>query len=248
MQLLEAASVLVGMNHDPAPLSETPKPAESDHSSTSPTASGSSEVHEDDISSAETTPPPMHESAHGHEGFVMGRSKRHSHNGAGFSRSYQSAPSSSLPHHLPPIGASFANTYQLASRRPSTSGISATRDAMPDDEEASLAAAVQSLCSFGTPRSGHVHLPADAPPVPPVPAKYVEESNRMSGHFVTALLHDDFGLRPPPLTHRISDERDAKTDGRRRSTADDDDEFDNQSMSHGRSDEDDDGVFGRMEE
>lgn len=248
MQLLEAASVLVGMNHDPAPLVETPKPVDGDHSSASPATSGSSVVHDDDISSAETTPPPMNDPGHGHDGFAMGKPKRHSHHGAGFSRSYQSAPSSSLPRHLPPIGTSFAIPGQPASRRPSTSGISATRNAMADEDEATLAAAVQSLCSFGTPRLGHVHLPADAPPVPPVPARYVEESNRISGHFPPSLFHPEYELRPPPLTHRISDERDIRMDGRRRSKADEDDEYDNQSMSHGRSDEDDDGVFGRMEE
>lgn len=120
---------------------------------------------------------------------------------------------------------------------------------MADEEDASLAAAVQSLCSFGTPRSTLVHLPADAPPVPPVPARFVEENNhRMSGHFIPPLLQPDFGLRPPPLTHRISDERDVKLDGRRRTISDEDEEYDNGSVSHGRSDEDDDGVFGRMEE
>lgn len=48
--------------------------------------------------------------------------------------------------------------------------------------------------------------------------------------------------------HRISDERDVKMDGLRRPNLEDDEEYDNRSMSHGRSDEDDDGVFGRMEE
>lgn len=249
MQLLEAASVLVGMNPDPSPPSEAPKVADSDPSSASPTASGSSELHEDDISSAETTPPPMNEHAYGQDGYGIAKSKRHSHNGSGFSRSYQSAPSSSsLPRHLPPMGASFANPYQPASRRPSTSGTSATKYAIADEEDASLAAAVQSLCSFGTPRSGHVHLPADAPPVPPVPARFVEENNRLSGHFPPSLLQADFGLQPPPLTHRISDERHVKMDGLRRPHPEDDEEYDNRSMSHGRSDEDDDGIFGRMEE
>lgn len=248
MQLLEAASVLVGMNHDPSAPSEVPKTAESDQSSASPAASGSSELHEDEISSVETTPPPMHEQAYGHDGYGMGKSKRHSHNGSGFSRSYQSAPSSSLPHHLPPTGGSFATQFQPDFRRPSTSGISVTRSAMADEEDASLAAAVQSLCSFGTPRPGHVHLPADAPPVPPVPARFVEESNRMSGHFLPPPSQPDFGLQPPPLTHRISDERDVKMDGRGRATHEDDEEYDNRSMSHGRSDDDDDGIFGRMEE
>jgi hypothetical protein len=249
VQLLEAASVLVGMNHDPSVSSETPKPADSENSSTSPTASGSSELQEDEISSAETTPPPMTELAYEQDGYGMRQSKRHSHNMSGFSRSYQSAPSSSFPRQLPPMGTALVNPYHPAPRRPSTSGIGTTRDAMADEEDASLAAAVQSLCSFGTPRSGHVHLPADAPPVPPVPARFVEENNnRMSGHFIPPLLQPDFGLRPPPLTHRISDERDAKSDGRRRPVLDEDEEYDNRSMSHGRSDEDDDGVFGRMEE
>ncbi len=248
MQLLEAASVLVGMNHDPSAPSERPKAADSDQSSASPTASGFSERPDEDISSAETTPPPVNERAYGHDGHGTGKSKRHSHHGSGFSRSYQSAPSSSLPRHLPPMGTSFVDPYQPAPRRPSTAGVSATRHPIADEEDASLAAAVQSLCSFGTPRTNHVHLPADAPPVPPVPARFVAENNRRSSHFLPPVIPPDFGLRPLPLTHRISDERDVKMDRRGRANVDEDEEYDTRSISHGRSDEDDDGVFGRMEE
>lgn len=238
------------MNQDPSDPPESGKAGDSDHSSVSPPASGSSELHDDDYSSAETTPPPLSEHAYHPENYNMGRPKRHSSTSSAFSRSYQSAPSSSLPGgHPPPMGTSFGNPYQMNQpRRPSTSGAAATGYVI-DEDEASLAAAVESLCSFGTPRSGPVHLPADVPPVPPLPARFAGQSNnRLSGNPTPSLLLPGLGM-PPPLTHRISDERDVKMGVERHSNnMDDDDDFDERSVSHGRSDEDDDGVFGRMEE
>lgn len=53
---------------------------------------------------------------------------------------------------------------------------------------------------------------------------------------------------PPASTQRLSDERNVKMGERRFTGTDDDDDYDERSVSHGRSDEDDDGVFGRMEE
>ena len=169
VQLLEAATVLVGMNQDAIPELEVTKSADSDNSA-SPAASGSSGLPEDDeYSSAETTPPPMSE----HYGVPMTiggtKSKRYSANSSSFSRSYQSAPSTSLSSN--PGG--FAST---------------------DEEEASLAAAVQSLCSFGTPRNGPVLLPADVPPVPPLPAQFLDKglhfqplSSSAKGHSLGAV-------------------------------------------------------------
>jgi hypothetical protein len=80
VQLLEAASVLLAMNGDAVPGDS--KLSDSDNSSASPAASGS-DSKEDDISSAETTPPP-----HGEHPF--GQHKRYSNASSFVSRSYQS--------------------------------------------------------------------------------------------------------------------------------------------------------------
>ena len=205
MQLLEAASVLVGMNQDEPTESEHGKVPDSDQSSASPAASGYSDIrdddddddHADDYSSAETTPPPMSEQFGHGDGVDAGRRKRYSGNSSSVSRSYQSAPSSSLP-----PGSVFTHYHQQ--RRPSTSGLAS---AAADEEEAGLAAAVETLCTFGTPRNGPVLLPADVPPVPPLPARYAEENvSRLSGHMGPV---PEFGL-PNSSYQRLSDERDVK--------------------------------------
>lgn len=240
------------MNQDVSTPPGSAKTNGSDHSSTSPAASGTSELRDGEVSSAETTPPPLGEQAYSTEGFGMGRSKRPSSSSSTFSRSYQSAPSSSLPGGpLPPMGTSFGSYYQSGiARRPSTSGLTSSNSAVVDEEEATLAAAVESLCSFGTPRSGPVHLPADVPPVPPLPARFAGQNlNKPSAHTVAPTLQPGYGMPPPPVsTQRLSDERDVKMGERRFKSTDDDDYYDERSVSYGRSDEDDDGVFGRMEE
>ena len=168
--------MLVGMNQEGAGEGDVVKPTDSDNnSSASPAASGSSGLRDDEgYSSAETTPPPMSDHYGMPDGVNTNRSKRFSGNSSSFSRSYQSAPSSSLP------GSGFAglNGYN-AQRRPSSSGFGPGAE---DDDEAGLVAAVQSLCSFGTPRTGAVLLPADVPPVPPLPARFVEQGHRPSSH------------------------------------------------------------------
>ena len=232
MQLLEAASVLVGMNQDEPAEAENAKVTDSERSSASPAASGSSDIQEnDDYSSAETTPPPMNEH-YGYAGTMdTSRRNRYSGNSSSFSRSYQSAPSSSLP-----PGSAFSQYGQQ--RRPSSSGLIT---AAADDDEASLAAAVETLCTFGTPRNGPVLLPADVPPVPPLPARYVEENvNRLSSHMGPV---PEYGLKEPP-SQRLSDERNAKMSIHHGYGEEDD--HDNRSVSQGQSDEDDE-FFGAME-
>ena len=119
---------------------------------------------------------------------------------------------------------------------------------MLDEDEAGLSAAVESLCSFGTPRSSAVHLPPDVPPVPPLPARFAgQNSHRLSGNSLAPMLQPDLGL-PPPLTHRLSNERDIGLDHSGGAKGQDDEFYDRRSISHSRSDEDDEGVFGRMEE
>ena len=231
VQLLEAASVLVGMNQDEPVEAENAKVTDSDHSSASPAASGSSDIREDDdYSSAETTPPPMSEQYGSVDGMDPGRRKRHSGTSSSFSRSYQSAPSFSLP-----PGSAFGHYNQQ--RRPSTSGFASTAE---DDDEAGLVAAVETLCTFGTPRKGPVLLPADVPPVPPLPAQYMESNvNRSSGHLGSV---PEFSM--PTLPHpRLSNERDVKMSDEHRDGGDGDD----RSLSQGPSDEDDE-FFGAMED
>lgn len=236
VQLLQAASVLVEMNQDAIAAEDLTKPSESDHSSASPAASGSSDVIEEEyyLSSAETTPPPMNEHYVIEEEVDNGRSSRHSRNSSSFSRSYQSAPSFSLP-----AGDNLSHYQQQ--RRPSSSGVAS---ADVDEEEAGLAAAVESLCSFGTPRNGSVLLPEDVPPVPPVPARYREYNpNRLSGNLVQV---PDLGFSVPSY-QPLSDERDMKTDNSHVVYVHEDYDYDDRPISHGRSDEEDDGVFGAME-
>ncbi|KAL8937818.1 MAG: hypothetical protein Q9216_004230 [Gyalolechia sp. 2 TL-2023] len=244
VQLLEAASVLVGMNQDSSQLPDTAKTIESDHSSASPDISASSELHDDDISSAETTPPPINDPADFHDRFGTARVKRHSGTSSAFSRSYQSAPSSSFRAGSIPLS-SYAQ-YDPNQRRPSTSGPTSEGHPVVDEDEAGLVAAVQSLCSFGTPRSGPVHLPPGVPPVPPLPAQYVGQNvSRLSAHAMTPTLHD---FAPAPTaSQRISNERGSSKRESRTAYRNDEDDFDQSSMQQTRSEDDEEGVFGRMD-
>lgn len=245
MQLLEAASVLVAMNQDGTTPPELAKNGDSDHSSASPAASGYSDLHDDEISSVETTPPPSSEEqtvAYNSSG--LGRSKRYSSNSSTYSRSYQSAPSGSTFTGSAPSGSSGFGHYPQQSSEywPSTPGDS---NGMDDEEEAGLVAAVKSLCSFGTPRSGPVHLPPDVPPVPPLPAKFLGQNlHGLSEDTLTPTFQHLFGV--PPLTHQLSQERDASR-GRLDHNVSDEQSY-QRTVVRSRSDEDDDGVFGRMEE
>lgn len=224
------------MNQDAIAAEDTAKPSESDHSSASPAASGSSDVREEEyfISSAETTPPPLNENHHMVEDIDNDRKKRYSGNSSSFSRSYQSAPSYSLS-----AGHNLGHYQQQ--RNLSSSGI-ATADI--DEEEAGLVAAVESLCSFGTPRKGSVLLPDDVPPVPPVPDMYRKYSaNNVHG----SLGHiADLGLSVPSY-QPLSDTRDMKMGSSHVVHVHEDYDYDDRPDSHGRSDEEDDGIFGAME-
>lgn len=228
------------MNQEPGEVQEMTRSTESDHSSTSPSASRFSDPQDDgDYSSAETTPPPMSEHYAVPEGISTGRAKRHSGNSSSFSRSYQSAPSASLPASNGFAGLSTLSHYP-SQRRPSTSGLAS---GIVDEEEAGLAAAVESLCSFGTPRTAPVLLPADVPPVPPLPARYIEQSqNQPSGTHFRKL---DLGL-PTHSYQKLSDGRDVKMGNSSIAARHEDHNRDEYSMSRG-ADDDDDGMFGRME-
>ena len=238
--------MLVAMNQDGTTTAEVTKNADSDHSSASPAASGYSDLHDDEISSVETTPPPSSEEqtmAQNSSGPV--RSKGYSTNSSTYSRSYQSAPSGSAFTGSAPSGSSgFGHYHQQSSEHwPSTPGASHGVD---DEDEAGLVAAVKSLCSFGTPRTGPVHLSSDVPPVPPLPAKFLGQNlHGLSAGTLTPTFQHSFGV--PPLTYQLSQERDVSR-GRNEDNVSEEDESYQRTVIRGRSDEDDDGVFGRMEE
>ncbi|KAF2149954.1 hypothetical protein K461DRAFT_37124 [Myriangium duriaei CBS 260.36] len=153
VQLLEAASVLVAMNQEGP---EANRSSDSEQSYTSPAASGFSD-REGSVSSIETTPPPHGEYPYGHQ-------KRVSNASSGFSRSYQSVFSNGPHQHR--------RQWSTSSNRPGTAQTALT-ESYPGEDQADLAAAVGLLsCSYGTPQTGPTNMPADVPPVPPLPEKY----------------------------------------------------------------------------
>ncbi|KND95168.1 hypothetical protein TOPH_00690 [Tolypocladium ophioglossoides CBS 100239] len=241
VQLLEAASVLVAMNGKESSTTppESTKDSASEPDSASPAASGYSEQGERQ-SSADTTPPPMSEGL-----FFNGSSYRdtlHS-GGSGFSQSYQS--SSLKPSFLSgtvlsgPNGPGLGHFRQPShERRPPSSGANRT-----GQEDRDLAAAVELLsCSFGSNNGSHgtVTLPADAPPVPPVPAQYLDQATSLT----SAGFINSFPCRQPESFTR-GELRRGSDDVKMEDSGDD---SDSDMRSRARSDEDDDGVFGRMEE
>ena len=261
VQLLEAATVLVTMNQD----DDLPTHSLEAESEMSASPDASSDVR-DGISSAETTPPPMDEQEEEDDDFEMSGmpanwAKRPSvSNASAFSRSYQSIPSSSYNESAPLHSPAFSHFRQSSiDTRPSTAD---TR--LHEDDEADLAAAI-GLCNFGTPRTGPLSMTPDVPPVPPLPARYLDSSshpgsqsprlaplgpmneayrrNSNADAFLSVSLN-------PSLSYKVSDEREVRTgetktrEPRHRRNADVD--FGSRAAHH--ADEDDDGVFGRMEE
>ncbi|KAK4157967.1 hypothetical protein C8A00DRAFT_39678 [Chaetomidium leptoderma] len=243
VQLLEAASVLVAMNNtaDAAvPTTTTPPDSardfNSDRDSASPAASGYSE--QQDRGSADTTPPPQLDAVHASNASYRSFGKRYS-NGNILSRSYQTAPYASSVADSVPSVSGFGHFRQLSQdQRPTSSGRNATGQ---DDRE--LAAAVELLsCSFNSNGGSRtVHLPADAPPVPPLPAQYLDQG-MLSG---TSFINSYPSRAPESFTRGEMRRADAKMEESGESIMGDDDE---DMRSRARSDEEDDGVFGRMEE
>ncbi|KAL7909646.1 hypothetical protein GGI35DRAFT_390563 [Trichoderma velutinum] len=241
VQLLEAASVLVAMNGNPKERSVTPPDSARDFASepetaSSPTASGYSEQ-ADGQSSADTTPPPITEEGHAFDTSAY-RDKRYSM-GSVFSRSFQS-PQPSNPFLFGSIPNAHGFDHGRSGSidvRPSSSGINANAE---DDHD--LAAAVELLsCSFGSNNGSRPSVTThveDAPPVPPVPAQFLDQA----ASFVSAGFINSYPSRQPESFTRGEMRRgseDVKME-------DSEDDFDMRSRA--RSDEDDDGVFGRMEE
>ncbi|KAH8880732.1 hypothetical protein GQ53DRAFT_523468 [Thozetella sp. PMI_491] len=242
VQLLEAASVLVAMNTSEPDATTPPDSARdfaSEQDSASPAASGYSD-HQDG-SSADTTPPPQLDGLGPSTPFGA-FSKRYS-SGSGFGRSYQSAPSTGSVAGSIPISSGFGHfRHASQEQRPPSSGKNAT-----GQEDRDLAAAVELLsCSFGSNGGSRtVLLPADAPPVPPLPAQYLDQAALTGTSFLNS-----FPSRAPESFTRGEmrgemRREDVKMEGSGDSVMDEDED---DLQSRGRSDEDDDGVFGRMEE
>ncbi|KAK4123869.1 hypothetical protein N657DRAFT_656195 [Parathielavia appendiculata] len=256
VQLLEAASVLVAMNNSASsnngaaasaaaaaavPTTTTPPDSArdfiSDRDSASPAASGYSE--QPDRGSADTTPPPQLDAIHPANAPYRSFGKRYS-SGNGLSRSYQTAPYASSAAGSVPSVSGFGHFRQFSQDvRPTSSGRNATGQ---DDRE--LAAAVELLsCSFNSNGGSRtmVHLAADAPPVPPLPAQYLDQG-MLSG---TSFINSYPSRAPESFTRGELPRVDAKMEESGESAMDDDDE---DMRSRARSDEEEDGVFGRMEE
>lgn len=270
VQLLEAATVLVAMNQETADAAAEVTAAaaavaaaagaesqdiESDHSSASP---GASSVLHDGISSAETTPPPMDEDEEEIEldNKPYDNSNYNYNHPSAFSRSYQSIASSSYADNGSLHSPAFSHfRHSSIDTRPSTAE---TTGAHEDDSDASDLAAAIRLCNFGTPRSSAVAGSSDVPPVPPLPARYLSQQ---SGISTAGSVYDKSSLgvagsKPavfgsfslnPSQSYKVSDERDVKmgdADRESRHRRNNDVDFGSR-QTH---DDDDDGVFGRMEE
>lgn len=221
--------MLVAMNVDGATM-------DSDNSS-SPAASGSSDLQDSEMSSVETTPPPQLDDAgsafHSAARSDFGSSKRFSTNSSAYSHSYQSSVfSESVPNSRP-----YMSHYRQWSTdgRPTTSGTSVNGD---DQDQADLAAAVGLLsCSFGTPKTGPVMLPADVPPVPPLPSQFLgHKADHLSGTTMT------FAGAPRSYSSYVRERKDVEME------LDNSADEDEPERHRSRSDDDDEGMFGMMEE
>lgn len=232
------------MNQDPA-TADAAKAVDSDNSSASPPASGSSEIQDDDLSSVETTPPPFNDHTSDFRD-----SKRYSSTSSVFSRSSQSIPGGSIAPSSVPTSSYGSYHQQGYIRRLSTpgSGFAGAED------EAGLAAAAAAinLMDFGTPHTHPTAMAEDIPPVPLIPERYVSHNASRSIGGAVPIYSPTF-TPAPPLVHRISDERDVKMHeaGPHRPTnsaGKEHEYYDQRTASRGRVDDYDDGVFGHMEE
>ncbi len=244
MQLLEAASVLVAMNNkDSTTPPDSAKDFVSEAGSESPTASGYSE-HRDGHSSADTTPPPQESFAVSNALTYRDAPKRYS-NGSNYSRSYQSTvPGSFLPGSLPHRSGFSHARHGSTDRRPLSSGLNST-----GQEDRDLAAAVELLsCSIGSNGGNRdARLPEDAPPVPPLPAQYLDQAAFSSTSFInsyTTQMPESFtrgdirGDSRPIVDVKMEDSEGSMVD---------EEEEDRRSRARS-SEEDDEMMFGRMEE
>ncbi|KAI0002829.1 hypothetical protein F4779DRAFT_113938 [Xylariaceae sp. FL0662B] len=242
VQLLEAASVLVAMNNnkDATTPPDSAKDFASEPESASPTASGYSEPH-DGRSSADTTPPPQPETLAMTNTLAYRTAPKRYSSGSTYSRSYQSATSGSFFPMSVPSGNEFSHTRHSSSdRRPPSSGMNSTGQ---DDRD--LAAAVELLsCSFNSNGARDARLPEDAPPVPPLPAQYLDQAAFSSTSFINSFTS---GQMPESFTRgEFRHSQDVKMEDSEGSIMDDDEG--DRAFRARSSEDDDDMMFGRMED
>lgn len=178
---------------------------------------------------------------------------------AQYSHSYQSVPSSSFNGDAPLHSPAFSHfRHSSIDTRPSTAEAK-----LHEDDEADLAAAI-GLCNFGTPRTGPVPMSPGIPPVPPLPSRYLDLSNGTGSisqsldpaatvNATSSLTESTPNIflsvsYNPSLSYKVSDEREVKmgdADRVQRQNRNADVDFSNRPA---HADDDDDGVFGRMEE
>ena len=177
------------MNVDAPTEVEQPQVDPSEASSASPEYSGSSEVH-DELSSVETTPPPMS------EGYPVPDAKRYSASSNGLSRSYRSVHSSSYADSVVSPGFPPQRLSGVSDFRPTTSGT----------DDGALAAATAGLNFSNTSRSRSSVVASDVPPVPPLPHQYQSYNSKSSDSTLTT-VYNSMGMHTQAFTQNISDER-----------------------------------------
>jgi hypothetical protein len=189
VQLLEAASVLCNMTVDGHSEAESSLADPTESSSASPVYSGSSEAH-DELSSVETTPPPMP------EGYAMPETKRYSASSNGLSRSYRSVHSSSYAESALSPGFPPQRFSGVSDFRPSTSGT----------DDGALAAAAAGLTFSGTPRTRPSMIGDDVPPVPPLPQQYQSLGSKSPDEALHS-AYNPLGMPAQTFSYNVSDER-----------------------------------------
>jgi hypothetical protein len=219
VQLLEAASVLVQMNQNAI-----------DSDVSSPEAS-SSDPQSDALSSKDGSPVPQIEDLSNGIAAERFDRKRFSGNSSTYSHSYQSSVFSDGRHY------NVHSRQVSADNRPTTAGTSAT--SYTDEEREEMSAAFNLLsCSYGnTPKTGPVAISEGIPPVPPLPAKYLGQSlDHLSGSTITGVPHaQNSFVRGSHLEDvDMAEDEDERHYGANRGS--------------GRSDDEEEGMFGRMEE
>ncbi|CCU80342.1 C2H2 finger domain protein [Blumeria hordei DH14] len=240
VQLLEAASVLLTMTQDINTSPQSARDIQSDHESASPAASGSSERN-DHLSSINTTPSPRADKDNQCLRSLYSSRYKRQNNGNSFSQSQLAAsPTTFLRSRSVPHVSLVGNRGKYSTERSSPS--SSLNNGNHEDE--SLASAVQLLsCSFGNTaplEPSSILLPEQIPSVPDIPPQYLGHRNIFRPTFIP-------GQHPsqPESYTRTQAYNDEDVNMESEESATDDDDCDQRSP--GRSDEDEDGVFGRME-
>jgi len=151
---------------------------------------------------------------------IHGHRKQRGTASSDYSRSYQSVFSTSADQASNPANHQHRRQWSASSNRPVTAGTSLA-ESYPGEDQADLAAAVGLLsCSYGTPQMGPVAMASDIPPVPPLPEQYQQHARHVADVDMedASSSEDEEEERSRPNSHRYS-----------------------------RAD-DDEGVFGNMEE